>query len=99
MHLIHLETHTETAKASRRGKSDSLRSLFYRLLKSGVGAGSVAKNPQRHKLLKGHWVAMPELLSAQGQRGSIQAGKAGHPKIWPFSIKKKCRGVERWLSS
>ena len=80
MHLTHLEAHTET-KASRKGNRFIGINVSEATLMSGVGAGSAAKNPYRHKLLKGHRAVVPVPLCTQGQGGCTQPGEAGRSKI------------------
>lgn len=64
------------------------------LLKFTVEAERVAKNPQRHKLLKGHWVAVPELLVHGDKEAACSQGKLSTPRSSPSVFKKKkCRSM------
>lgn len=59
------------------------------VLKFIIGAERVAKNPQRHKLLKGHWVAVPELLVHRDKEAACSQGKPATPRSSPSVLKKK----------
>lgn len=59
------------------------------VLKSTVGAERVAKNPQRHKLLKGHCVAVPELLVHRDKEAACSQGKLATARSSPSVLNKK----------